>query len=153
MIRLARQDDLAGILALYRALHPTDTSLNATEARADDWARVLACPMVRVVVAEAETDHCLAATCTLTMVPNITRQGRSYGLIEHVITLPACRRQGHARQVLQYALAQAWAAGCYKVMLLSGTQRADAHALYESVGFTGGQEAAFVARPPSPALA
>jgi hypothetical protein len=45
----------------------------------------------------------------------------------------------------------AWSKGCYKVMLLSGSQRVEAHKLYESVGFVGGIERGFVARSPSAA--
>ncbi len=51
--------------------------------------------------------------------------------------------------VLEYALNAAWSKGCYKVLLLSGAQRTQAHRLYESVGFLGDVERGFVAKPPN----
>ena len=49
--------------------------------------------------------------------------------------------------MLHLALDRAWARGCYKVILLSGVQRTDAHRPYESVGFRGDIERGFVAKP------
>ena len=88
-----------------------------------------------------------ASTCMLAVVPNLASGGSPFGVIEHVVTLPQYRRRGLGRTVLQFALNRAWAQGCYKVILLSGAQRADAHKLYESVGFRGDVERGFVAKP------
>ena len=41
----------------------------------------------------------------------------------------------------------AWQEGCYKVMLLSGSVRTDAHRFYESIGFEGDSKKGFVAYP------
>jgi len=57
------------------------------------------------------------------------------------------RRRGLARAVLEFALKLAWSRGCYKVILLSGVQRSEAHKLYESIGFRGDVERGFVAKP------
>jgi GNAT superfamily N-acetyltransferase len=63
------------------------------------------------------------------------------------VTLQGFRRRGHARQVLRHALDLAWSRHCCKVVLLSGAARAEAHKLYESVGFDGSAELGFVAKP------
>jgi GNAT superfamily N-acetyltransferase len=44
------------------------------------------------------------------------------------------RRTGIASALMQSAFSLAIGAGCYKLQLLSGARRADAHGLYESVG-------------------
>jgi GNAT superfamily N-acetyltransferase len=85
----------------------------------------------------------------LASVPNLASSARPFAVIEHVVTLAAHRRRGYARLVLEYALAKAWSRGCCKVMLLSGSQRTEAHKLYESVGFLGDVERGFVAKPAS----
>jgi GNAT superfamily N-acetyltransferase len=87
----------------------------------------------------------------LALVPNLANGARPFGVVEHVVTLPEFRRRGHARRALEHALNLAWSKSCYKVVLLSGAQRKEAHKLYESVGFVGGIEEGFVARPPSAA--
>jgi GNAT superfamily N-acetyltransferase len=106
-------------------------------------------PDIDLLVCEA--NGVLAATCQLALVPNLASGARPFGIIEHVVTLAEHRRFGYASLVLKHALETAWSKGCYKVMLLSGAQRSEAHKLYESVGFVGGIERGFVARSPSAA--
>jgi GNAT superfamily N-acetyltransferase len=145
-VRLAEFRDLQGLLTLYKALRPHDPELPAQQAEAR-WRELLAQSHIRVVV--AESDGSLASTCMIALVTNLASGGRPFGVIEHVITLPQFRGRGLARATLQYALDFAWSQSCCKVMLLSGMQRAEAHALYESLGFRGDIERGFVIKPAS----
>ena len=144
VVREATRGDLVGILALYRELRPNDPVLSLVEASAS-WDRVLSSSGVQVIVAELESS--IASSCMLAIVPNIAHGGRPFGIIEHVITAQIHRRRGLARSVLAYALRLAWSRNCYKVVLLSGAERTEAHRVYESVGFRGGVESGFVAKP------
>lgn len=146
MVREAVAKDLQGLLALYRQLRPDDPALPHSSAK-EEFASLLARPDVDIVVCEAEQR--LVATCMLATIPSLASGARPFGVIEHVVTLAAHRRRGYARLVLERALARAWSRGCYKVMLLSGAQRAEAHKLYESVGFNGDIERGFVVKPGS----
>jgi GNAT superfamily N-acetyltransferase len=141
-VHLATPGDLVGILALYRELRPTDAELPQADMV---LSRILSNPDIALVVCEC--DGTLAATCMLAIVPNLASGGHPFGVIEHVVTLAQFRRRGFARAVLVFALKLAWARNCYKVILLSGTQRSEAHALYEGVGFRGDVERGFVAIP------
>jgi GNAT superfamily N-acetyltransferase len=143
-VRLAEPSDLLGILALYRELRPNDPELSQTEA-CTALARILNDGNLRLVVCEHAGS--LASTCMLALVPNLASGACPFGVIEHVVTLSQCRRRGLARLVLQFALDVAWSKNCYKVVLLSGAQRTEAHRLYESVGFQGDVERGFVAKP------
>jgi GNAT superfamily N-acetyltransferase len=145
-VRKAEERDLAGVLALYRELRPHDPVLAPGAAR-EAFATLLARRDVHLVVCEAEDT--LAATCMLAIIPNLASGARPFGVIEHVVTLLAHRKRGYARLVLEHALEKAWSAGCYKVILLSGVRRTEAHKLYESVGFVGDVERGFVAKPPN----
>jgi len=89
----------------------------------------------------------LVASCTLTVIPNLTRGCRPYGVIENVVTHADHRRQGHGRAVLNEALRQAWAEGCYKVMLLTGRKDEATLHFYESAGFDPSAKQAFIAKP------
>lgn len=140
-VRLAEPRDLAGILALYRELRPNDPELPQAGAL---LSRILGNADIALVVCECE--ETLAATCMLAIVPNLASGGRPFGVLEHVVTLSRFRRRGLARAVLEFALTLAWSRDCYKVILLSGAQRSEAHALYESVGFRGDVELGFVAK-------
>ncbi|MEH1920235.1 GNAT family N-acetyltransferase [Nostoc sp.] len=96
----------------------------------------------------ADVDNQIVATCNLTIVPNLTRGARSYGIIENVVTHPNYRRQGLGTQVLHYALTLAWQQQCYKVMLLSGSKREETLHFYEKAGFKRGLKTGFVALVP-----
>lgn len=144
MIRFARLDDLPGILKLYAELRPHDPQLSPDIA-ASRWQTILDDANIRVVVAESEGT--LAATCMIALVPNLASGGRPFAVIEHVVTLAAFRGRGLGKAVMQHALEFAWSRDCCKVMLLSGAQRAEAHRLYESLGFRGDLERGFVVKP------
>ena len=142
--RKAEAKDLDGILALYRELRPHDPVLAPAVAKAR-FAALLDQAHAHVLVGEAE--GILVATCMLGVIPNLASGARPFGVIENVVTLSAHRGRGYARAVLEHTLALAWSCGCYKVMLLSGAQRIEAHKLYAAVGFDGDVEHGFVAKP------
>lgn len=143
-VRLAEPGDLVGILALYRELRPNDPELSRAEGNSA-ITRILSDGNIHLVVCEHAGS--LASTCMLAMIQNLASGARPFGVIEHVVTLSEFRRQSLARVVLQFALDLAWSKNCYKVVLLSGAQRSEAHQPYESVGFRGDVERGFVAKP------
>jgi GNAT superfamily N-acetyltransferase len=145
-IRQATEGDLDGLLALYTHLSPNDAPLPPRTQVIELWKEIVANPMLTYFVAEQEGK--LIATCNLAIVPNLTRGARPFGVIENVITHPDFRRQGLATQVLEHAIDTARQAGCYKVMLLSGASRKEAHALYEKAGFSKDTKLGFDLRLP-----
>ena len=110
------------------------------------WTTLLQSGLTSVLVAE-EGGH-LGSSCTLVMVPNLTRGGRSYGLIENVVTHVNYRRRGFGHRVLEAALDAAWAANCYKVMLATGSSKEATMRFYETAGFERGGKTFFQARRP-----
>ena len=62
----------------------------------------------------------LVSSCTLTVIPNLTRACRPYGVIENVVTHTVHCGDGWGRALLQRTLAHAWRERCYKVMLMTG---------------------------------
>ena len=146
-VRSACQADLGAILELYQQLTPHGPVADAVQAPAI-WRELLARPGVTVLV--ADHDGRASATCTLVIVPNLTRGGRPYAFIENVVTRCGLRGRGYGRAVLDAALSQAWAAGCYKAMLLSGQdEESGVPAFYERLGFRRGVKIRFEARPAS----
>ena len=144
-VRSADAADLEAVLRLYGQLSPHRPLAGGAQAQ-EIWHDLLARPGVTVFV--ADHDGRPAATCTLVVVPNLTQGGRPYGLVENVVTGGDLRRRGYGRAVLEAALAAAWAAGCYKAMLLSGRKdETGVPAFYESVGFRRGIKAGYEARP------
>ena len=81
-------------------------------------------------------DKAVVSSCALVVVPNLTRSGTPYALIENVVTDTGFRKRGFGRAVLAAAVAAAWDAGCYKVMLLAGSKSPAILSFYENSGFS-----------------
>jgi GNAT superfamily N-acetyltransferase len=146
IIRQATENDLDGLLDLYTHLNPNDAPLPPRARVIDLWQEIVANPMLTYFV--AEQGGRLVSSCNLTVIPNLTRGARPFGVIENVITHPDFRRQGVAKAILERAIETARQANCYKVMLMSGTSRQGAHALYEKVGFSKDTKLGFDLRLP-----
>ncbi len=143
-IREVADEELFALLCLYARLHPEDEMLPLGEA-AQIWKTLRQDP----------NQHCwgaywngsLVSTCALIVVPNLTRGGRPYGLIENVVTHPDYRRRGLGTALLKRALQAAWERNCYKVMLLTGSRNEATLRFYEKAGFERGVKTGFVAHP------
>lgn len=144
LCRTARADDLAALLPLYRELRPQDPPLPAADALAL-WQRILADTRARVFVAEQA--GMIASTCMLAWTESLAHAGKPFAVMEHVVTACALRGRGIGRALIAHALDYAWTQNCYKVLLLSGAQRAPAHRVYQSLGFDGDAERGFVVKP------
>lgn len=144
-IRYLEFSDLDQLLALYEHLHASDVPLPARAVVESVWRDLAASPSFRYF--GAFVDQTLVSSCALTIVPNLTRGCRAYGVIENVVTHSAHRRRGYAKAILLQALSDSWAANCYKVMLLTGRTDEATLRFYESVGFDRRGKQAFIARP------
>jgi GNAT superfamily N-acetyltransferase len=143
-IRKVRENELPGLLSLYRHLNPDDPELAVTVDIERLWHRIITDAQLHYLVADVEGK--IVSTCALTIIPNLTRNARSYGLIENVVTHPDYRRRGIGTQILQSALELAWARDCYKVMLLTSRKEEATLRFYQQAGFEAGVKTGFVAR-------
>lgn len=134
-------------MELYRQLQPSDPVLDDGRDRAA-FDRILGTPSLSLFVLEDEGR--VRSSCYLNIIPNITRSARPYAVIENVITDESVRRRGYGKRVVTHALEEAWAAGCYKVMLLTGSKREATQAFYKACGFSGDVKHAFIARRAGP---
>lgn len=131
-VRAASTDDFDALCALYHELNTED--LPASDAqRRKTFSAMLRHSGLTVLV--AEQNSALLATCTLVVVPNLTRGCAPYALIENVVTLARQRGQGIGRRLMRAAIDMAFEQGCFKVMLMSGSGNHSAHRFYEKLGF------------------
>jgi ribosomal protein S18 acetylase RimI-like enzyme len=132
VVRLAERDDLTELLRLYRDLIPDDAALSVEAATQhfDALKRIDGSGILVGVI-----DKTIVSTCTLVVIPNLTRGGQPYALIENVVTSMEHRGRGYGRATLQQAVSSAWDHGCYKVMLLTGSTKPETIGFYNSAGF------------------
>ncbi len=145
-IREVRESELQALLALYAHLHTDDAPPPAAALAQAVWQEILRDD--RHVCLGGYVDGQLIASCVVTVIPNLTRGCRPYAVIENVVTHAHHRGQGHGKAVLQEALRQCWARGCYKAMLMTGRKDAATLQFYASAGFDSDDKRAFIARPP-----
>jgi GNAT superfamily N-acetyltransferase len=131
-IRAARPDDLLQVLRLLDGLRHGGERPGPAAALAV-WEAMLATPGRSVLV--ALLDRRVVGTADLLVVPNLTRAGSPWGIVENVVVDPAERGRGIGHVLMRDVIHRAETAGCYKLQLLSRNERFDAHRFYRSLGF------------------
>lgn len=134
-IREASIEDFDSVVALYGEFGNRIPVAQGRDGFAH-WKALLHHPGTTVHVAVLEDR--LVAAATLHSLPNMTYGGMSYALIENVITARDQQGKGLGRQVMESAMAKAWQANAYKIMLLTGKNRKDGsvRGFYEKLGFS-----------------
>ena len=142
-VRHAVEGDLEQLLELYQHLHRDEPLLAIDNRVRQLWSEMLADDKMHVLL--TEEGGALVSSCTLTVITNLTRCARPYGLMENVVTHSDHRRRGYGKRVVEGALKIAWETECYKVMLLTGNE--SAVQFYEKCGFVQGIKTGLVAYP------
>jgi GNAT superfamily N-acetyltransferase len=143
-IRLVKRNEYDQLLGLMRQLNPLDKEASEIEFHA--FNEIINSKYLDLIV--AEDGGILLGSCYLNVIPNITRGGRSYALIENVVTDSAHRNRGIGKSLIDHAVELAWAQNCYKVMLMSGRAETAVHAFYKKCGFNADEKQAYIQRAP-----
>jgi N-acetylglutamate synthase-like GNAT family acetyltransferase len=137
-IRHARRDDVGVIVAML-----ADDPLGSARERLEDPLPALYfrafealehASHIQLVVAEDE-DGAVIGCLQLCILPGLSSQGASRGLIEDVRVATHCRSRGVGEKIVQWAVAEARAKGCALVELLTHNTRIDAQRFYARLGF------------------
>ena len=138
VIRPARRDDVSIIVAML-----ADDPLGSGRERFEDplppayfraFDAVERDANIQLVVAE-DGDGGVVGCLQLCILPGLSSQGASRGLIEDVRVAAHCRSRGIGEQLVQWAVAEAQASGCKLVELLTHNSRVDAQRFYVRLGF------------------
>lgn len=144
IIRTINPNELPVLLELYCYLHPDDAPVPPQPELDSLWQTILTSPWLYYFVADIEGQ--LVASCTMSIIPNLTRGARPYALIENMVTHPAYRRQGIGRALLRHAVQVAQDNHCYKVMLLTSSKESAVLRFYEQAGFNQHDKIGFVVK-------
>jgi len=137
-IRHARRDDVGVIVAML-----ADDPLGSVRERLEDplpaayfraFAALEQASNIQLVVAEDE-EGAVIGCLQLCILPGLSSQGASRGLIEDVRVAAHCRSRGVGEKIVQWAVAEARAKGCALVELLTHNTRIDAQRFYARLGF------------------
>ena len=144
-LRYIKKDEMRELLNLYTHLHRKDTPLPEKSTLLSIWEEITTNSLLHYFV--LVYNNKIVSSCTLSIIPNLTRGGRPYGLIENVVTHADYRRRGFGTSILRHALDIAWKNKCYKVMLLTGSKDPAIYRFYDEAGFKKGIKTGFIAYP------
>jgi GNAT superfamily N-acetyltransferase len=144
-LRHAGPGDLEALMALYAQLNPDDAVAPPAQLAAI-LERIVASEHFDILVATHAGS--IVATCYLNVIPNLTRAGAPYAIVENVVVDQALRGRGLGQDVVRFALDAAWRQGCYKVLLQTGSRDPRVHRFYAACGFSATDKTGFVARRP-----
>jgi len=133
-IRRASPSDLPRVLELYGQPALDDGAGLDLETATHQLQIMQTYPNYALYV--ALMDERIVGTFTLLIMNNVIHNGAPSGIAEAVAVDPDHQGQGIGRAMMQWAIAQCQAAGCYKLVISAHLNRDRAHAFYESLGFT-----------------
>ena len=141
MVREARKDELDALLELYLNLHEEGIPEH-DDHLAKTWEQIMDDPNHHIIV--KEIDGKLVSSCVCVIIPNLTRNIHPYAFIENVVTHSEYRGKGYATACLNYARELALDAGCYKIMLLTGSKNESTLNFYKKAGYNCTDKTAFI---------
>ena len=139
---IAQKEHLLKILELYKQLIPDEKPLEVNKAN-EIW-EIIEKNNIKYFI--AMEDGKIISSCYLAIIPNLTRNGKSNGFIENVITDEHYRKKGIGKKIIEMAIKYGKENNCYKIILQSSTKRTEAHKFYEKCGFDGNSKRAFEIR-------
>ncbi len=141
MIREIINEDFNRLMQLYRQLHG-DSMPEKTPEIMEVWNRILEDKEHHIIIAEEEGK--IVSSCVCVIIPNLTHNQRQYAFIENVVTDKHYRNKGLATACLNYAKEIAIKEKCYKLMLLTGSQKDSTLNFYEQAGYNQNDKTAFI---------
>lgn len=133
-IREAAREDLPKILELYGQPQMDGDHVTPLDEAERIFEKMQQYPDYHVYVAEAEEG--VVGTFALLIMDNLAHMGAPSAVIEDVNVAPIRQGQGVGTRLMEYAMAKAREAGCYKLVLSSAKERIDPHRFYRKLGFT-----------------
>ena len=128
--RVAKEEDVKGIVALCNEVFEEDTSL----VEAERLFREMRSDKNQIHLV-GELDGRIVAFAKVTIVPTISAELGTYAILNHVCVSPQMRRGGIGTRLLEACFAVAKCYNCKSVKLWSKNFRQPAHAMYKKYGF------------------
>ncbi|KIZ44743.1 MULTISPECIES: GNAT family N-acetyltransferase [Rhodopseudomonas] len=136
-MRRARRDDVAAIVAML-----ADDHLGSGRERVEDplppsyyaaFEAIERAAHIRMMVAQDAGG--VLGCLQLCILPGLSSQGASRGIIEDVRVASGCRGRGIGEQMVRWAIDEARGQGCKLLELFTHQSRVDAQRFYVRLGF------------------
>ncbi|WP_157826735.1 GNAT family N-acetyltransferase [Colwellia sp. 12G3] len=138
VVREANQYDICCIQKLLEALaqdgnvHVLEEQINFFRDSGNNFLLV------------AEVSGAVVGTVQLNICPDAMYKTQPYALIENIIVEQTSEKQGIGKALLSKVEEICVINNCSKIMLLSSSQRSEAHNFFDKVGYSGSTKKGFV---------
>ena len=140
-IRELTENDLPSLLELYIQLSENNKNITLEKSKEIWIKQIQQNPNIKYF--GAVENGKVVSTCYCVIIPNLTNFCQPICFVENVVTDKNHRNQGLGKKVIDKAIETAKKNNCYKVILLSGITRKEAHQFYENLGFSSETKKAF----------
>jgi GNAT superfamily N-acetyltransferase len=137
-VRRARAPDASAVAALYAQL-VANPALHVLPERLDELADD---PAAALLV--ASIDGALVGTVFVAWCPDAMFGRRPFAVVENIVVDAAVRGRGVGAALLAEVERLCLARDCSKIMLLSASERVEAHRFFERGGYAGNRKRGFV---------
>lgn len=137
-VREAIASDAPTIQALYQQL----VNNPAVDVLPERIASIADDPNTALLAYDRE--GVIVGTVLVSLCSDVMFQWQPFAVIENVVVDVSCRNMGIGSALMRVAEAFCFRANCSKTMLLSSSERSDAHRFFTRIGFTGSIKRGFV---------
>ena len=137
-VRRARGGDAPAVAALYAQL-VANPALDVLPARLDELH-----DGADAALLVAEADGALAGTVFVAWCPDAMFGRRPFAVVENIVVDAFARGRGVGAALLAEVERLCLARDCSKIMLLSASERGDAHRFFDRRGYAGDRKRGFV---------
>jgi GNAT superfamily N-acetyltransferase len=137
-VRRARASDADAVAALYAQL-VANSALRVLPERLDELADHADAALLVACV-----DGAVVGTVFVSWCPDAMFGRRPFAVVENVVVDAASRGRGVGAMLLAEVERLSGARDCSKIMLLSASERVEAHRFFERGGYAGGRKRGFV---------
>jgi len=137
-VRRARAADAGAVAALYTQL-VANPALRVLPERLDELAG-----HADAALLVASVDGALVGTVFVAWCPDAMFGRRPFAVVENIVVDAAARGRGVGAALLAEVERLSLARDCSKIMLLSASERAEAHRFFERGGYAGDRKRGFV---------
>lgn len=132
-IREAVAADLPGVLPLFGQLGMDDGRVLDAEGAMRLFEKMRRYPDYRLYL--AVLDGQILGAFVLLVMDNFAHLGAPSGIVEDVVVREGWRGRGIGAAMMRFAMARCTEKNCYKMVLSSNRNRAEAHRFYRSLRF------------------
>lgn len=131
-IRTAEIQDLPHVLSLYAQPSMDNGKVLSLEEAQNLFSKNAHTEQTLYIV---EHESTIIASFTIIIIQMLSRCGGRMGMIEDIVVSTESQGKGVGSLIMDFATTKCMTEGCYRIAMVSGAHREEAHAFFQAKGF------------------